>query len=68
MLEKLDSFANKFLKWKVVKYLLLSDLFMIPYTFYVQFYNIPALFNIIMVLSLCFSFNCLNKAFRNIAE
>lgn len=68
MFKKIDNFANKFLKWKVIKYLLLADLCMIPYTFYVQFYNIPALFNIIMILSLGSSINCFNKAFRNIAE
>lgn len=68
MFEKLDNFANKFLKWKVIKYLLLADLCMIPYTFYIQFYNIPILFNIIMIFSISSSINCFSKAFKNIVE
>lgn len=68
MFEKMNNFCDRFLKWKVIKYLLLADLCIIPYTFYINFYNIPILFNVIMIFSLCTSINCYSKAIKNIVE
>lgn len=68
MVEKLNNFLDRFLKWKVVLYLLLGDLFLIPYTFLISMYKIPTLFNVIMILSVGCSINLFSKAIKNIIE
>lgn len=68
MLKKIDEFCNRILKWKVLKYLLLGDLFLLPYTFIVYIYNIPLLFRVIIILSVSFSVANMTIAFKNIIE
>lgn len=68
MLEKINNFCDKFLRWKVIKYLLLGDLLMVPYTFFITMYNIPILFNVIMILCVGCSINLFSKAIKNIVE
>ena len=68
MIEKINNFCDKILRWKVIKYLLLGDLFMVPYSFFITMFNIPTLFNVIMIFSLCFSINSFSKAIKNIVE
>lgn len=68
MLEKINNFCDKFLRWKVIKYLLLGDLLMVPYTFFITMYKIPTLFNVIMILSVGCSITSFSKATKNILE
>ena len=52
MLEKIDKFIEKFLKWKVLKNIILAQLFIIPHSVLASFYNISGIHLIIM--NVCF--------------
>lgn len=68
MLEKIDNFINKFLKWKVLKYLLLAELCIIPHTLIVSKYGIDGFDLIVMCFSYGLSIDCCVKAFKNFFE
>lgn len=68
MLEKINNFLDKFLKWKVVLYLILGDIVIMPYTIIISAYKIPTLFNVIMILSVGVSISLFSKAIKNILE
>lgn len=68
MLEKIDKFINKFLNWNVLKYILLSNLCLIPHTLIATKYRMSGIDLIIMCFSFGFSIDCFVKAYKNFFE
>ena len=62
MLEKIDKFIDKFLKWKVLKNIILAELFILPHTLICSIYNISIIPLIIMDLSFGISISFFTKA------
>ena len=68
MLEKIDKFIDRFLNWRILKNLIIAELFLIPNSFIATLYNIPWYLLIIMNLSFNFSVIFLTKVIKEIAS
>lgn len=68
MLEKIDKFTDRFLKWKVLKYFLLGDLLLIPWTLISSTYHLSFWPRTIMMASVISSVSCFTKAIFNLKE
>lgn len=68
MLEKIDKFINKFLKYDVIIYILLSNFCLIPHTLIANKYGIDGLELIIMCFSFGLSIDFFVKAFKKVFE
>lgn len=68
MLENIDNFINKFLNWNVLKYIILSELSLIPYLLITNKYGVHGFELFVMGLSFGASVNYCVKAFKNFFE
>lgn len=68
MIEKINNFLDKFLKWKVLLNIILSEICIFPYVFFISMYKIPSLFNLIMIFSLNFSLMFWTRALKEMFD
>ena len=68
MLEKIDKFIDKYFNWRILKNLIIAELFLIPNSFIATLHNIPWYLLMIMNLSFNFSVIFLTKVIKEIAS
>lgn len=68
MLEKIDKFIDKYLNWRIIKNVLLAELFLIPSSLIASAYNIAHLH--LLIHNICFGIavSFLTKAIKEFVE